>query len=195
MGAGSLQLLTIPTGEGKKISVRLCVHMWTGLCVHVWTNTGSHMCTHMYAHPPTSLCTCTPKYAHPPPPPSQKCSRLHRALMDIPVTPEHRRERGNFGQGWLNSKTCKPTLFSDIWSNSSRFSSSAHLSKRNNIKINKKTHRKGGRCREEYTTQKADEDHSSKSKDNKTGDAVCMPDSAQACGLELPVPSSVAGAC
>lgn len=71
MRAGSLQLLTIPTGEGKKISVRLRVHMWTGLCVHVWTNTGSHTCTHMYAHPATSLCTCTLKYAHPPPPPSQ----------------------------------------------------------------------------------------------------------------------------
>ena len=152
MRAGSLQLLTIPTGEGKKISVRLRVYMWTGLCVHVWTNTGLRTCTHMYAHPP--------------PPPSQKCSRLHRALMDNPVTPEHRRERGNFGQGWLNSKTCKPTLFSDIWSNSSWLFSSARLSRRNNMKINRKTRRKGGRCREEYTTQKADEDHSSKMKNN-----------------------------
>ena len=34
------------------------------------------------------------------------------------------------------------------------------------MKINRKTRRKGGRCREEYTTQKADEDHSSKTKDN-----------------------------
>lgn len=133
----------------------------------------------MYAHPPTSLCTYTHKYAHPPPPPHQKCSRLHRALMDTPVTPEHRRQRGNFGQGWLSSKTCKPTLFSDVWSNYSRFSSSAHLSKRNNIKINRKTWRKGGRCREEYTSQKADEGHSPKSKDIQTGDAACMPDSAQ----------------